>query len=149
MNRPVAWVTGAGGLIGNSLIQIAPEHAAGWTVLGLTRGRLDLTDFTAVRAAFAADQPQLVIHCAAISRSTDCEAEPARARQVNVDVTTRLSELATDIPFVVPPRLLGRAASAGHILELRQSAEAPVVPVAWTDRMAEGASRRAVLVAGS
>jgi dTDP-4-dehydrorhamnose reductase len=100
MNRPVAWVTGAGGLIGNYLIQIAPEHAAGWTVVGLTRSRLDLTDFTAVRAAFAADQPQLVIHCAAISRSTDCEAEPARARQVNVDVTTRLSELATDIPFV-------------------------------------------------
>ena len=88
-------MTGAGGLIGNSLIQIAPEHAAGWTVVGLTRSRLDLTDFTAVRAAFAADQPQLVIPCAAISRSTDGEAESARARQVNADVTTRLSELAT------------------------------------------------------
>ena len=93
-------MTGAGGLIGNSLIQIAPEHAAGWTVVGLTRSRLDLTDFTAVRAAFAADQPQLVIHCAAISRSTDCEADALRARQVNVDVTTRLAELAADIPFV-------------------------------------------------
>ncbi len=100
MNRRVAWVTGAGGLIGNYLVQTAPDHAGGWEVVGLTRSRLDLTDFTAVRAAFAADPPQLILHCAAASRSTDCEADAPRARRVNVDVTRRLSELAADIPFV-------------------------------------------------
>jgi dTDP-4-dehydrorhamnose reductase len=100
MNRRVAWVTGAGGLIGHSLLQTATECARGWDVVGLTRNRLDLEDSAAVRAAFAADQPRLVIHCAAISRSPDCDADPARAYRVNVGVTTFLAELATDIPFI-------------------------------------------------
>jgi len=100
MNRRVAWVTGAGGLIGHYLVQTAAEHARGWEVVGLDRSRLDLTDFPAVRAAFATDQPQLLLHCAAVSRSTDWEADAPRARQVNVEVTTRLAELAADIPFV-------------------------------------------------
>ena len=100
MNRRVAWVTGAGGLIGHCLAQTAPEHARGWEVMRLTRSRLNLEDFAAVRAAFGAEQPQLVLHCAAISGSTDCERDPVRARQVNVAVTARLAELAADIPFV-------------------------------------------------
>jgi len=100
MNRRVAWVTGAGGLVGNYLVGTAQEHARGWEVVGLTRSRFDLTDLAAVRAAFAADHPQLILHCAAVSRSTDCETDPPRARLVNVEVTTCLAELAADIPFV-------------------------------------------------
>jgi dTDP-4-dehydrorhamnose reductase len=100
MNPRLAWVTGAGGLIGSSLLQTARPHAAGWRVRGLVRSRLDLTDYKAVREAFASDRPELIIHCAAISRSPDCEADPIRARRVNIDVTAVLAELAAAIPFV-------------------------------------------------
>jgi dTDP-4-dehydrorhamnose reductase len=68
-------------------------------VLPLTRDSLDLTDASAVRAAFRLQRPQLVIHCAALSRSPACEANPALARQLNVEVTAVLAELAADIPL--------------------------------------------------
>jgi dTDP-4-dehydrorhamnose reductase len=100
MNPRLAWVTGAGGLIGSSLLQTARPYAPGWTVRGLVRSRLDLTDYKAVRETFALDQPELILHCAAISRSPDCEADPIRARRVNIDVTAVLAELAAAIPFV-------------------------------------------------
>lgn len=69
-------------------------------MVGLTRAALDLTDATAVRAGFRRDNPQLVIHCAALSRSPECEANPALARQLNVEVTARLAELAAAIPMI-------------------------------------------------
>jgi dTDP-4-dehydrorhamnose reductase len=65
----------------------------------LTRGRLDLTDASAVREAFRLQGLQLVIHCAALSKSPDCEANPKLARKLNVEVTALLAELAADIPL--------------------------------------------------
>jgi dTDP-4-dehydrorhamnose reductase len=99
MGKPI-WITGAGGLIGNCLVQSAGEGATGETVLGLTRARLDLTDFKAVTEAFHRQPPRLIIHCAALSQSTECQADPARARRVNVEVTRVLAGLAAEIPFV-------------------------------------------------
>ena len=68
-------------------------------MVALTRDRLELTDAAAVRAAFRLQSPQLVIHCAAITSSPECEANPALARKVNVEVTALLAELAADIPL--------------------------------------------------
>jgi dTDP-4-dehydrorhamnose reductase len=96
----LAWITGAGGLIGNCLVQTAPRFAPGWRIHGLTRSRLDLLDFTAVRHAFAEQRPQLIIHCAAMSKTPDCQKQPELARRTNVEVTKLLAELAADIPFV-------------------------------------------------
>jgi dTDP-4-dehydrorhamnose reductase len=93
------WITGAGGLIGNYLVQ-APPLASDTTVVGLTRATLDLTDFPAVRAEFRRQQPHLVIHCAALSQSTACQADPALARKVNIELTALLAELAAEIPFL-------------------------------------------------
>lgn len=70
------------------------------SVAALTRERLDLTDFSAVRAEFRRQKPHLVIHCAALSRSPECEADPALARKLNVEVTALLAELAAEIPFI-------------------------------------------------
>ena len=95
-----AWVTGAGGLIGNYLVQTAPQFAPGWVVRGLTRDQLELTDFAAVARAFREDAPSLVIHCAALSKSPACQADPALARRLNVEVTTCLTQLAADIPLI-------------------------------------------------
>jgi dTDP-4-dehydrorhamnose reductase len=96
----LAWVTGAGGLIGSHIALAAPQFAPDWKVRALSRPQLDLCDFGAVKRAFAAEKPRLVIHCAALSKSPDCQANPALARRINVDATQNLAELAGQIQFV-------------------------------------------------
>jgi dTDP-4-dehydrorhamnose reductase len=100
MDQPLVWITGAGGLIGSHLLASSQRHAPRWRVRGLTRADLDLADFSAVRKAFARDQPAAVIHCAAMSKSVACQANPQLARQINVDATAALAEVAEDIPFI-------------------------------------------------
>lgn len=99
-SKPLAWITGAGGLIGNYLAQTAPGHAPDWQVVALTRRELDLADFQAVRKQFGRHQPQLAIHCAALSRSPDCQANPSLAWKINFEVTKNLAELAKNIPLL-------------------------------------------------
>jgi dTDP-4-dehydrorhamnose reductase len=94
------WITGAGGLIGSYLVRNAPRPGPGQTVLGLTRAHLDLTDFSAVRAEFLRQKPRLIIHCAALSQSPACQANPALARKINLEVTRFLAELAAEIPLI-------------------------------------------------
>jgi dTDP-4-dehydrorhamnose reductase len=96
----LAWITGAGGLIGNYLVQTARVYAPALEVAGLTRGELDLMDSAAVAQRFRRDHPGLVIHCAALSRSPECQAKPELAHKLNVEVTALLAGLAADIPFV-------------------------------------------------
>jgi dTDP-4-dehydrorhamnose reductase len=99
-NIKLAWVTGANGLIGNYLVQTAPRFAPHWRVRGLTRNQFDLLDFAAVRREFQRDKPQLVIHCAAVSTLAGAQANPALTRQVNVEATRLLAELAAEIQFI-------------------------------------------------
>jgi dTDP-4-dehydrorhamnose reductase len=98
--KPLVWITGAGGLIGNYLVQTAPQFAPRWSPQGLTRAQRDLLDFDAVRQTFAKQRPALIIHCAAMSRSPDCQANRQLARRINIEATAVLAELASDIPFV-------------------------------------------------
>jgi dTDP-4-dehydrorhamnose reductase len=94
------WITGANGLIGNQLMQTAPASASAIRPVGLSRDRLDLTDFRAVEREFTRQKPSAVIHCAALSRSPECEKNPPLARLLNVEVTRVLAGLAGDIPFL-------------------------------------------------
>jgi dTDP-4-dehydrorhamnose reductase len=98
--KPVAVVTGAGGLIGHYFVKTAARWAPSWRVVGLTRQELDLTEAARVRDLWRTLDPRAVIHCAALSRIKDCEQDPARARRYNVEVTAGLAELARDIPFI-------------------------------------------------
>lgn len=98
-DRPV-WVTGAGGLIGRYLLATVPEGAPRPRTVALTREQLDLADFAAVRREFRRQQPRLLIHCAAMSQSPECQANPQLAHLLNVQVTALLAELAADIPLV-------------------------------------------------
>lgn len=94
------WITGAGGLIGSYLVRSAAAFAPTVHVVGLTHGQLDLTDVAAVRRRFRCERPRLVIHCAALTRSPACQADPELARKLNVDVTAHLAELAAEIPLI-------------------------------------------------
>jgi dTDP-4-dehydrorhamnose reductase len=100
MNGRAVWVTGSGGLIGHYLLATAPRVVPGLQVRGLTRRDFDLLDFAAVEAEFRRQPPGGIVHCAALSRSPDCQANPGRARQLNVEVTAYLARLAAEIPFV-------------------------------------------------
>ena len=97
---PLAWITGAGGLIGSHIARTAAAHAPGWRVRGLTRGDFDLTDFPEVRRQFEADLPELVVHCAAMSDPAACETQLTQTRLVNREATFFLSGLAQDIPMI-------------------------------------------------
>jgi dTDP-4-dehydrorhamnose reductase len=94
------WITGAGGLIGHYLARTAREFAPQWEIIALARADLDLTDFPAVERRFRRERPQLVIHCAAMSKSPDCQANPALARLTNVDATAHLATLANESRFI-------------------------------------------------
>jgi dTDP-4-dehydrorhamnose reductase len=98
-SKPLAWVTGAGGLIGSHLAN-NPQLAQRWKVIGLTRPDLDLADGESVVRRFRAESPALVIHCAANSSSVECEKSLALARVQNVEATARLAELCADVQFV-------------------------------------------------
>jgi len=97
---PLLWITGAGGLIGNYLLRTAAQFSPGWHVRPLARSDLDLADFPKVATLFRQEQPRAVLHCAALSKSPDCQANPGLAQKLNVDVTRHLCELAHDIPFI-------------------------------------------------
>ena len=98
--KPVALITGAAGLIGSYLLRSAGRWAPGWAVEGITRTQLDLTDEAAVLSAFQRYNPQLVIHCAAMSRTKDCEQDPGRAARINVGASALLSRLAQKSRFI-------------------------------------------------
>lgn len=98
--KPVAWITGAGGLVGGYLVRTASRWAPDWDVRGLTRQDVDLTDEPAVRRLWREHQPAAVIHCAAISRPAVCEQDPGPARKVNVEATALLASLAGDRPLL-------------------------------------------------
>jgi len=93
----VAWITGAGGLIGSQLLRKAPPE---WELRAIVRSKLELTHADEVRAAYDQDEPQLVLHCAALSRTMDCERDPRTAWENNLEVTRTLAALAVDIPLL-------------------------------------------------
>jgi dTDP-4-dehydrorhamnose reductase len=100
MAQRTVLITGAGGLIGSHLLKSAPAFAPGYNVVGLTRHHLDLTKAAAVCRTLEWYKPDLIIHCAALSKSTACQQNPALAKKINVEVTAQLADLAASIPFV-------------------------------------------------
>lgn len=87
------WITGAGGLIGHQLVRSASRWAPDCTVLPVLRARCDLSDPDTTERCLTDDAPDLVIHCAGLTRSPLCQSDPALARRLNVGMTSHLADL--------------------------------------------------------
>ena len=79
-------ITGANGQLGTSLQSILTHHQ----VLALTRPDFDVTN-EKITALIADLEPDLVIHCAAITDVDDCERDPDYAFRVNADGTKNVA----------------------------------------------------------
>lgn len=90
------WVTGTGGLIGGYVTHSLSELVPGARVIPLSRKEVDLADFDRVSELFREHRPDLVIHCAGLTRTPECEQKPELAFRLNVEVTKHLAELASD-----------------------------------------------------
>jgi dTDP-4-dehydrorhamnose reductase len=97
---PRAIITGAAGLIGQYLVKTALRWAPSWQVTGLSRADLELTETLDIDARLHALKPDLLIHCAALSRTNACEQDPDQAHRTNVEATARLARLSKNIPFI-------------------------------------------------
>jgi len=97
---PLVLITGAAGLIGHYLIKTAPRWAPQWDVRGITRQDVDLTDAACLTGVVRSLKPLAIIHCAALSRTKECEQDSERARRINVEATAHLTQLSQDIPFI-------------------------------------------------
>lgn len=97
-------VTGASGRLGSTvvarLIDDGRHEVLAWTgsttdpAISISPRRLDLTDSPAVVAALDRDDPDVIIHAAAISSADAVLRDPARATEVNVGATRRLAHWA-------------------------------------------------------
>ena len=74
-------LTGANGRLGSRLLQSLSER--GHTVSGYDVAQMDVIDWDAVRAGFQETQPELVVHCAALTAVDRCAEDPDRAYLVN------------------------------------------------------------------
>ena len=97
---PRAIITGAAGLIGQYFVKTAHRWAPDWDVQGLSRADLELTDTIERGRTVPQLKPDLLIHCAALSRTKACEQDPEQARRINVEATAHLAQLSKDIPFI-------------------------------------------------
>ena len=134
---PRVMITGAAGLIGQYLVKTARRWAPGWHVEGLTRADLDLTDDAATAAVFRRLAPDLVVHCAAMSRTKDCEQDPERAGRVNVEATARLARLSDTIPLIFLSS--GEVFDGGTGWYRETDAPNPINRYGWTKLEAERA----------
>jgi dTDP-4-dehydrorhamnose reductase len=92
-------VTGAGGMLGRSVVRAA--EFVNHEVVGLTRAELDVTDVAAIRAAFSEHRPDAVVNCAAWTDVDGAESDEAGATALNGDAARELAEAAAAIGAAV------------------------------------------------
>ncbi len=105
MPPPRIFLTGAAGFLGwnfaRYFLERDTEVVGTWhrdppETGALSRSfRIDLASPMA-QFPFNETRPEAVIHCAALSTRRDCEADPLRARAVNVDASLRLAKSARE-----------------------------------------------------
>jgi len=84
-------ITGASGFLGRRAARYFEQR---WKVLTPSHRELELTDEENVRDFFHTVQPDLVLHCAAVSDVGRCEREPERSWRINVHGSVHLVKAA-------------------------------------------------------
>jgi len=74
-------ITGAGGRLGSQLLHLLNDQQH--TVMGVDLGTMDITNATSVKQTFKSFQPELVIHCAALTAVDYCAEHPDEALAIN------------------------------------------------------------------
>lgn len=101
------FITGARGQLGRTLLANAPP---GWSVLGLDRAQLDISNAVEVEARVDLQRPDVIVNCAAFSAVDLAETNEADAQRVNAGgpknlacaahaVGARLIHVSTDFVF--------------------------------------------------
>lgn len=97
-------ITGASGLLGAYLLREAcqsSDQVHGWSgsrqaeFFGIPVKPVDLTKPQLVASALDEVDPEVILHTAALARVADCQQDPRRARQVNVEGSETLVEQAS------------------------------------------------------
>lgn len=78
-------LTGGSGLFGSQLQKLLPN------ILAPTRTELDITDQAAVSAFVANNNPDIIIHAAAITNNRKIKEDPTEALEVNIKGTTNIA----------------------------------------------------------
>ena len=77
-------LTGGSGLLGTELRELEPD------LLAPSHAELDITDAGAVVDYVASHSPDIILHAAAMTSNREVEANPEKAREVNVEGTANL-----------------------------------------------------------
>jgi dTDP-4-dehydrorhamnose reductase len=96
-------ITGASGLLG---INLAMEAIREHDVVGIDRGKLKSAPFSvlnvdllrqdAIVSVLDESQPDWLVNCAALANLEECEANPERAKMLNVDVPAELAKACAE-----------------------------------------------------
>lgn len=87
-------VTGGTGLLGRTLLRVLAQSRPDWTVVAPTHADMDMTDAHAVERVVRAFEPNVIVHCAAMTVVDRCETEAQTARRVNVEGTRHVARAA-------------------------------------------------------
>jgi dTDP-4-dehydrorhamnose reductase len=95
-------VTGAGGMLGRDVL--AAAERAGHEAVGYARADVDVTDAGAVQRALTAEQPDVVVNCAAYTNVDGAEEDERAATDLNGDAAGELAAAAAAVgaAFVQP-----------------------------------------------
>ena len=90
MNKRIL-ITGVNGFLGSRLYEYFKAQKE-LEALGVTHRELEISDSLAVAAFVKAIQPDYVLHCAGISNTGICEANPELSEQINVRGTANMAK---------------------------------------------------------
>lgn len=85
-------ITGATGQLGSGIAAICAENQD--NIFGISTKNCDISDGSAVSAAFAKHNPGIIYHCAAYTAVDKAEDEPQRCYAVNAQGTRNIAECA-------------------------------------------------------